>query len=66
MATPLSSSAEYKNSLALAEEIRNLRAEFHERLTVCENTIQMQANSIRQLQELFATQMVVRGSGPTA
>lgn len=63
--TPDNDSAEYKNSLALAAEIRRLREEFNERISVLENTVMMQRSSIQQLQNLFATQMVARGSGPT-
>lgn len=62
---PDNASAEYKNSLALSQEIRRLRADYEERITVLENRVQMQDASIKQLQQLFATQMVDRGTGPT-
>lgn len=59
-------SAQHLNSMALAEEIRRLRADYEQRITVLENRVTMQDQKILQLQGLFATQMVDRGSGPTA
>jgi hypothetical protein len=58
-------SAQHKNAQALAQEILRLRTDYEERITVLENRVQMQFASISQLQNLFATQMVTRGSGPT-
>jgi hypothetical protein len=58
-------SAQHKNSVALAQEIQRLRADTEARFTVLENRVAMQDTKIAQLQNLFATQMVARGSGPT-
>jgi polyhydroxyalkanoate synthesis regulator phasin len=58
-------SAQHKNAQALAQEILRLRADFEARCTVLENRVTMQDQKISQLQSLFATQMVARGSGPT-
>jgi hypothetical protein len=60
------SELEYRNSMALAEEIRRLRSDYSERLKVMENENQMRKAEILQLQNLFAQQTVMRGSGPTA
>ena len=60
------SEIEYRNSMALAEEIRRLRADYNERLKVLENENLMRKSEILQLQNLFASQTVMRGSGPTA
>lgn len=58
-------SAQHKNAMALAQEIQRLRVDYETRVTVLENRVQMQDAKILQLQNLFATQMVARGSGPT-
>ena len=60
------SQIEYRNSMALAEEIRRLRADYESRLKVLENHVGTQQAQIKQLQDLFAQQTVMRGSGPTA
>ena len=59
-------SAQHKNAMALAQEILRLRTDYEARVSVLENRVQMQDAKILQLQNLFATQMVARGSGPTA
>jgi hypothetical protein len=59
-------SAAHRNSQALAQEILRLRTDYEARCTVLENRVAMQDHKILQLQNLFATQMVARGSGPTA
>jgi hypothetical protein len=58
-------SAQHKNAQALAQEILRLRTDYEARCTVLENRVAMQDHKIAQLQNLFATQMVDRGSGPT-
>jgi vacuolar-type H+-ATPase subunit B/Vma2 len=58
-------SAQHMNAVALAQEIVRLRTDFEARSTVMENRLTMQDQKIAQLQNLFATQMVDRGSGPT-
>jgi len=59
-------SAAHMNAKALAQEIVRLRTDQEARFTVLENRVAMQDQKIAQLQNLFATQMVARGSGPTA
>jgi hypothetical protein len=59
-------SAQHMNAVALANELKRLRADQEARFTVLENRVAMQDQKIAQLQQLFATQMVDRGSGPTA
>lgn len=59
-------SAAHMNAKALAQEIVRLRTDQEARFTVLENRVTMQDQKIAQLQNLFATQMVDRGSGPTA
>jgi hypothetical protein len=58
-------SAAHLNAQALAQEILRLRADYEERVSVLERRVSMQDTKIAQLQNLFATQMVARGSGPT-
>ena len=58
-------SAQHKNAQALAQEILRLRTDYEARVTVLENRVAMQETKISQLQNLFATQMVDRGSGST-
>jgi len=59
-------SVAHRNSQALVQEIVKLRADYETRVTTLENRVKMQDQKILQLQQLFATQMVDRGSGPTA
>jgi hypothetical protein len=59
------SEIEYRNALAVAQELKRLREDYETRLRVLENENLMRKAEIAQLQNLFATQMVDRGSGPT-
>lgn len=58
-------SAAHLNAVALANEIHRLRTDYELRVTTLENRVSMQDAKILQLQNLFATQMVDRGTGPT-
>jgi len=59
-------SVAHRNAQALAQELLRLRTDYEARMTVLENRVAMQDTKISQLQQLFSTQMVTRGSGPTA
>jgi hypothetical protein len=58
-------SLEHRNLQSVVAEMKRLRADYDTRLQVLENRMAMKDNEILQLQNLFATQMVDRGSGPT-
>lgn len=60
------SEIEYRNAIAVAKELQRLRDDYEVRIKVLENENLMRKAEISQLQGLFATQMVDRGSGPTA
>jgi hypothetical protein len=59
-------SAAHLNAVALANEMKRLRADYEVRVTTLENRVKMAEAQVVQLQQLFATQMVDRGTGPTA
>lgn len=59
-------SLEHRNLQAVIEELRRLREDYETRITTVERENLMRKNEITQLQTLFATQTVMRGSGPTA
>jgi len=65
----LEGSAAQKNFRALAQKSQDLEsrlAEAEERTQRLENVVGTQGLLIQQLQNLFASQTVQRGSGPTA
>jgi hypothetical protein len=59
------SEIEHRNAVAVAKELQRLRADYEGRISQLENENLMRKAEILQLQNLFATQMVDRGSGPT-
>lgn len=59
-------SLEHRNLQAIAAEMKRLRGEYEVRIATLERENLMRKQEIKQLQDLFATQTVMRGSGPTA
>jgi hypothetical protein len=62
---PPTPSAEYKNATAVVALVGNMRADYEKRLATMENHITMLYAEVKQLQDLFAVQTVIRGSGST-
>lgn len=59
-------SLEHRNLQAVVAELQRLRKLYEARISTLERENLMRKNEVTQLQHLFATQTVIRGSGPTA